>query len=375
MSEDYYNYIEEIIDSKDTEYIKKQISYYDKKLKRNIVEHVKFFGQLIQVLVRKESSCNIILSSIRGWDNLIEIDKILVKISTDFSCNRDELKYVINCISVPSIMVIFDNILRDDTICNLFPVSAENILYSYDTEFTIPMIDKLLKLSKKLKRKKSIEYLLRKKQNIADFAKKPHWVSLKEGEGLADLSTTTVGKPQEIIENELDILKNDSNSFIESMFKRKDIDFKKKLSDKDSELDVKEVLQIYLSTLGQNEIYRGDKLMDIRKMNRVWGPINAIEGTNCFHNPDNSGPCRMFICKCREEDEWFEGNCNTCQLRIKNLSHAIRFPLKKGGWSGCFCSFNCMLENPPEPMDLQYEVAIKILETDLINHGVMDRHH
>ena len=41
-----------------------------------------------------------------------------------------ELKYIINCISVPSIMVIFDDILRDDTICNLFPVSAENILYS-----------------------------------------------------------------------------------------------------------------------------------------------------------------------------------------------------------------------------------------------------
>ena len=153
------------------------------------------------------------------------------------------------------------------------------------------------------------------------------------------------------------------------MFKRKDISFNKVLSEKNN-LDVKEVLNIYLSSLGQNELYKSDKILDIRKMNRVWGPINAIHGKDCFYNPDNLGPCRMFVCCCREEDDWFEGNCDTCQLRIKNESHAIRFPLKQGGWSGCFCSFNCMIENPPDPMDLEYEISIKILETDLKTTGL-----
>ena len=92
---DYFELLEDIIETKDIKHIKKTISQYDKSLKKEETEHNNFFGQLISVLAKKEADCNIILSAIKGWDGLKEIEKLLVKISTDFTSNRDENKDIV----------------------------------------------------------------------------------------------------------------------------------------------------------------------------------------------------------------------------------------------------------------------------------------
>ena len=42
------------------------------------------------------------------------------------------------------------------------------------------------------------------------------------------------------------------------------------------------------------------------------------------------------------KSEWFTGNCQQCSLKIAYPHYAIRKPRFKGGWSGCYCSWECL---------------------------------
>ncbi len=101
------------------------------------------------------------------------------------------------------------------------------------------------------------------------------------------------------------------------------------------------------------EKYRNLEIFDDTDHFKVYGPVNPCWDDN-NHGCHYLGGCRMFICNRNEyfeEDEereedydksWFRGYCDHCGKRITNKKYSLRKPVEKGGWKGCFCSFECL---------------------------------
>ena len=77
---------------------------------------------------------------------------------------------------------------------------------------------------------------------------------------------------------------------------------------------------------------------------KYFGPSNPL----VFLTEDNQGQDRMLLCDLFDHEPetgddipWFEGHCDQCSLRIKDIQHAVRLPRASGGWEGCFCSWKC----------------------------------
>jgi hypothetical protein len=112
---------------------------------------------------------------------------------------------------------------------------------------------------------------------------------------------------------------------------------------------------------------------DDRLLFQEYGPVNTVY-TVCKTNidPDHicskHGGCRMFLCSefeqiqtdgteidlmtCEDHSyayDWFRGSCDTCSKRIAKRHYALRMPNRYGGWSGCYCSFECIESNITDP--------------------------
>ena len=119
----------------------------------------------------------------------------------------------------------------------------------------------------------------------------------------------------------------------------------------------------------------------------MWGPKNKMLERGCISTPNNEGPCRMLLCECLQgyddDDDnfykeintssWFKGRCDVCRKIIQNLSHAVRFPNQGGGWSGCFCSFECMTDFATVPFTKEENMLIEITKSTIQKYGIMDR--
>lgn len=87
------------------------------------------------------------------------------------------------------------------------------------------------------------------------------------------------------------------------------------------------------------------------------GPQNPIIGKECAHiKPDgkHSSRCRMIDCECftttlyeedGEENYPFDYCCEECEKIIPDISQAIRYPKKHGGFSGWYCSKRCLFDS------------------------------
>jgi hypothetical protein len=100
------------------------------------------------------------------------------------------------------------------------------------------------------------------------------------------------------------------------------------------------------------------RIRDNKDVFRVYGPVNPYPDTDFTElvteeEPDINllfGGARMFADLSQEIDtetstpldEWFTGYCMQCSLRIRSYHHAVREPGILGGWSGCFCSWDCV---------------------------------
>ena len=119
-----------------------------------------------------------------------------------------------------------------------------------------------------------------------------------------------------------------------------------------------------------------------------YGPLNTIyhasnpEPTHVCHR---YGGCRMLLC-CEYENKgddgesvdifskrrgsWFRGECDICQNKIEKSCCAVRLPLQKGGWYGCYCSFECVREQTEDKKELQ---LISIAEDQIYTIGIRYR--
>ena len=118
---------------------------------------------------------------------------------------------------------------------------------------------------------------------------------------------------------------------------------------------------------------------------RVLGPSNPLIGGSSKEM--NYGGCRMFICEVFDfnqdtgyVEDWFEGYCYKCDLRIRTRWHAIRMPRPSGGWIGCYCSWKCVRDavyssgvNPEGKNDMITDLLIDDFETQINIIGIQDR--
>lgn len=113
---------------------------------------------------------------------------------------------------------------------------------------------------------------------------------------------------------------------------------------------------------------------------RILGPSNPQinAGVEDFLN----GQDRMFTCSIydydEEEDEffpWFTGNCLTCMKRIPYYWYALRLPQASGGWSGCYCSFNCAREGllNEEIPRIPNIAILDLVEAKILEKGIQER--
>lgn len=123
---------------------------------------------------------------------------------------------------------------------------------------------------------------------------------------------------------------------------------------------------------------------------RIMGPCNAILDVDLDinHICTKYGGCRMFTCVDFEywdnedpdaelgDPEWFTGVCDWCTAKIRNRYYALRRPLLKGGWQGCYCSIGCLkdeIEQTYSSQDIMAKLLVEILEAQLTKYGIYDR--
>lgn len=183
----------------------------------------------------------------------------------------------------------------------------------------------------------------------------PDWVDILEGEnGLTVMATSANGE----------YIEPDFKFFIDS------VESIRVEGEEINDGRVKDVLETALNKLFINEMKK-NKLQPLHRAIRVHGAPNS-RGTDCRGAPGGKGPCRMLYCVCLEEDEfssWYTGRCQKegCGRKIRNISHAVRAPLKTGGWVGCFC---CIDHVYSSGYDIKGDVLTEPLET----LGIFDRY-
>ena len=135
------------------------------------------------------------------------------------------------------------------------------------------------------------------------------------------------------------------------------------------------------------------ELEDNENYFRLLGPAHAMasfNSANINHPCLKYGGCRMFICQHHVEfedsdevgfpDDWFIGKCmyRKCQKIIESRVHAIREPVRSGGWFGCFCSAEHLTafmdeENGGYQVDPNQLVEVQEIVEDLKRIGIQDR--
>lgn len=79
-----------------------------------------------------------------------------------------------------------------------------------------------------------------------------------------------------------------------------------------------------------------------------------------------------------ERVDWFTGACDNDGLKIRKRCYAVRCPVIKGGWKGCFCSFPCLKafvqkEECRKGTDLITRRMIDLIEKSINDIGIQER--
>lgn len=234
-----------------------------------------------------------------------------------------------------------------------------------------------------------INCLKSKIRSMAPIATKPKWVNILDGETCQTILSTTGGQDQRstadmaadlatkmteqfslVKENGSSVKPDDIKGEIENLISTATTDEFNVISRNIDSLNLKAV----------NES-KSEEIKYTSSIERIWGPANAVTGRNCHFAPSRIGPCRMLYCSCDEYDpetpdnfldneSWFKGSCEACYQKIGNISYAVRKPLIEGTWSGCFCSFSCLLKDITNPIEKE---LVGTIEKVIKVYGILDR--
>jgi hypothetical protein len=161
--------------------------------------------------------------------------------------------------------------------------------------------------------------------------------------------------------------------------------------DKDYDELVNSVIAKYAvsPSLEKIAMARINSSFDDKHFFREFGPVNTTyEMTRPYDNVCNrNGGCRMFLCNefedtdydgdeidCMSRDDqfrdWFRGKCQECKCKIGKKHHAVRLPLLRGGWKGCYCSFECAGNDAENQLQL---LILGTIKGQLETIGIRDR--
>lgn len=118
------------------------------------------------------------------------------------------------------------------------------------------------------------------------------------------------------------------------------------------------------------------------------GPVNSFYSNiiDNEHECSKYGGCRMLLCNEYPDDDcykkmdimsdnniipdWFTGKCLICERKIREKHHALRLPLHRGGWKGCYCSFSCLVKEVNNPT---LALTVGRMKSQLYQIGINDR--
>lgn len=318
-------------------------------LRQDDDEYMNMFGEIVEFMVENNSNSEMVDHILESWDvEDNDPDVTFLMALKSFVCSSDELKFLVErSQKLSGMRYMITQILE----MNSFPQLVNVLTYAYQDKLShdqyLDLKDYLNNYESKIRDQLThvysfIEEKLKAKQ------KKPSWVTLKESENIGFLDTVSIGYDLDEVNVVLNQIKKDLNNF-----------------------NVEEdALSLFASSI--SDTINLDQSYD--QSFRVWGPENRFIDRECIGNPETRGGCRMLRCICHEdESEWFTGKCDHCEKIIDNISFSVRYPKKLGGWVGCYCSFKCMSDYPPEDMRSEENAKVKSIESKIKEIGIMDR--
>ena len=377
-------YIEKI-DLKDEENSR---CYIETLLMKSRLEDTEIYYELLEECInyicknnlKKEAAKNLL----EPFDEDRDMNNIFIVLCRDFVADIECVKHIKNLFDDLSDIIFMMTLLFQKKKNMNYGIVAENLLYCYNYKLDNTDIEEILKKLQDYEEFRndpsceSIKCYLKSKQifNKENY-EKPKWVNLIEGENISLLSSTPTGG-SEIEERDVkfnEILEEYRNYFYKIVPEESNVFLK------DMPREIENSLRIFLETSTNSQSID----LKLGNPNRVWGPENRLKEGECCSGPKGEGPCRMLQCECLEDYEddgiydsnegmtWFTGECEVCEKKILDASHALRFPNEDGAWKGCFCCFKCLKEDPPYEMTPRSEVLINLMRMTLHYYGIMDR--
>jgi len=368
---------------------------YQNLLNEKIKLEGKIFSEVLDLLLywvqffreNKISNPKILLTLLKKWDESDEeAEGVIGDLAATLACSQENLTYIcdtlqdtIQILSILDLHIrtrygtgmifsfVVERLLKAFHLENLEDFQWEHLEdtvqetlqgFEYDPSFLSRQ-----KYSVTRDNKDVIAYIQSKKkeQNQKEYAPIPKWVSLKDGETEEFYLKSDLGN----IDKEKEKMVVD----LKEIF-TKHVNCSEKVPD--------EVIDMLKSL--EDKVTDEDKHFPVK---RYYGPVNEIIGRECS---GVNGPCRMFYCVCREEKEdedisyldnvnpfeWFTGSCEECERKIRKLRYAVRFPVKGGGWAGCFCSFTCMKKSEIREIEEEDEHRMECIRQILLENGIFD---
>lgn len=350
----------------------------------NLISRLTVLCQLIDICRERDVSKEILDTVLRRWDpsqsstaKQIDPDGIIGDLSATYLCSMENLQYLTSVYDICTPMTILDSHIRTRTNSGMiFSIVANRILKAYEVdnleESEWAQLVKAAEDTQILKSKQHTFEILSyindkvKEQDKVIQSEKPDWVNLMPGETEESFMSFSLGAQKDKIKENAETI----SEFLKLV---------------EAEITPEEAIGLSLSLSLNDE---GDN----NQIERFYGPANVIVGFDCiskpYTHPNENGPCRMLTCLCKEDEDdheddlseevlsypwslWFKGNCEICKRKIQKFRHAVRLPLPDGGFIGCFCSFDCVLNS--ERVVTEYdECRVQEIERLVTESGICD---
>jgi hypothetical protein len=322
---------------------------------------------------------------IKRWIPILKVEKIeevITIIGGMISIPLNIFQYLLKIFNNISIYDILKGNLNKLTIP--FSLLYDRLSNASNSKLSVYSLNSLLDIAKNNSRIDAISVLEHKISELTDTLIKPVWVNIDKDE--EDL-TYTIFDVNTWNNNDDDVpnseLLKQAYDTVTSNFSL--YDSNKNLINDDT---LSSLITIAIGQSNNKKMIVDDIEID---PDRIFGPLNPIIGVECISGI--KGGCRMLSCCCRnidqEDDEeidyddynptsWFSennngGNCDGCNFKIKDASYAIRYPVKNGGFIGCFCSTQCIEKKPPRDFDDDANMRLNIMTNTLSEKNIYDR--